>query len=301
MHRSVWLLTAVVAVASVCLAAPALAGAATFSNPAAITITGGGNCSNDPPYTSIDPTPASPYPSNITVSGLAGTVTDVNATLSGFTYNFLPKAVDVLLVGPGGEKTILMADSGGLSPGVSGVNLTFDDAAAAPIPNDSAPVSGSYQPAIGTTLAGEGCLFPGLFPTPAPAGPYGSPSLSVFNGTDPNGTWSLYVMDDTAPTSGSISGGWSLDITAGETPEQKIGDLQDLVASMGIHHGITNALESKLQNALDALAADDTAGACDWLQSFLNLVNAQTGKKISSGDAQQLTDAANDIRTQLGC
>ena len=93
---------------------------------------------------------------------------------------------------------------------------------------------------------------------------------------------------------------WSLDITA-ETPAQKIADLQDLVASMGIHHGITNALESKLQNALDALAADDTAGACDWMQSFLNLVNAQTGKKISSGDAQQLTDAANDIRTQLGC
>jgi hypothetical protein len=90
-------------------------------------------------------------------------------------------------------------------------------------------------------------------------------------------------------------------LTLTTTPEQKIGDLRDLVASMGIQHGITNALESKLQNALDALAADDTAGACDWMQSFLNLVNAQTGKKITPAQAQQLTDAANDIRTQLGC
>jgi hypothetical protein len=70
---------------------------------------------------------------------------------------------------------------------------------------------------------------------------------------------------------------------------------------MGIHHGITNALESKLQNALDTLDADDTAGACYWMQSFLNLVNAQTGKKITPDQAQQLVDAATDIKTQLGC
>ncbi|HKB40772.1 MAG TPA: aldose epimerase family protein [Gemmataceae bacterium] len=82
---------------------------------------------------------------------------------------------------------------------------------------------------------------------------------------------------------------------------QAIADLQDLVASMHIQHGITNALNSKLQNALDALDSKDGAGACYWMQSFLDLVNAQTGKKISSGDAQQLTDAANDITQQLGC
>jgi hypothetical protein len=95
----------------------------------------------------------------------------------------------------------------------------------------------------------------------------------------------------------SVSGGGS----SCATPGTAIGDLQDLVASMGIHHGITNALNSKLQNALDALAIPDTAGACFWMQSFLNLVNAQTGKKITPAQAQQLTSAASDIRTQLGC
>jgi hypothetical protein len=40
--------------------------------------------------------------------------------------------------------------------------------------------------------------------------------LSVFNGTNPAGTWSLYVMDDRAINTGSIGGGWrlSLEITA---------------------------------------------------------------------------------------
>src|SRR4051794_15413556 len=190
MHRSVWLLGAVVAVTSVCLVAPAVAGAATFSDPAPISISGGGGCGSAPPFPSINPTPASPYPSVIAVSGLQGTVTDVNVTLSGYTSSF-PKGVDVLLVGPGGEKTILMADSGGTAA-VSGLDLSFDDAADAPIPDSTAPSSGSYRPAIGTTGLGDGCQSPSSFPPPAPVGPYGSPSLSVFNGTDPNGTWNLY-------------------------------------------------------------------------------------------------------------
>jgi subtilisin-like proprotein convertase family protein len=288
MHRSVWFLAALFAATSVWLAAPALASAATFSNAGTITI-------NDATANCVSQQ-ATPYPSTIDVSGLTGTVTDVNVTLTGFSHTS-PGDVNVLLVGPGGQSTLLMAGNG-FAFSVSGADLTFDDAAAQSL-GDGQIVSGTYKPSTGTVWTSV-CSEP-PFPSPAPGGPYGSPSLSVFNGTDPNGTWSLYVVDDFPADVGSISGGWSLDITAGETPEQKIGDLQDLVAGMGIQHGITNALESKLQNALDALAADDTAGACYWMQSFVDLANAQSGKKISSGDAQQLIDAANDIQTQLDC
>jgi hypothetical protein len=82
---------------------------------------------------------------------------------------------------------------------------------------------------------------------------------------------------------------------------QAIGDLRDLVASMDIHHGITNALDSKLQNTLAALDAGDTATACLSMQEFLDLVKAQTGKKLTEDQADQLTESANNIRDQLGC
>jgi len=190
-----------------------------------------------------------------------------------------------------------MAGNGDDLP-VNDVNLTFDDAADSSLPDAGQIVSGTYKPSIGSFCT------PVSFPFPAPAGPYGSPSLSVFNGTNPNGPWSLYVMDD-FPLSGgigSISGGWSLDITV-EAPdaEQMIADLRELVASLGIHHGITNALDAKLRAALAALEADDTDSACASMQSFLNLVEAQTGKKLNPGQAQHLTDAANHISEQIGC
>lgn len=38
-------------------------------------------------------------------------------------------------------------------------------------------------------------------------------SLAVFNGINPNGTWRLYVSDDEAGDSGTITGGWSITIT----------------------------------------------------------------------------------------
>src|SRR5262249_62349220 len=133
---------AVVAVGGVCLTVPALAGATTFSNSGAITINDGtvDGCGPLPGGPSPGATAATPYPSPITVSGL-GAITDVNVTLSGLTHTF-PDDVDVLLVGPSGQSTILMADSGG-SAGVNGVNLTFGDAAAASRPDNSAISSGT--------------------------------------------------------------------------------------------------------------------------------------------------------------
>jgi subtilisin-like proprotein convertase family protein len=272
------------------LVAAAQAAAATFSNPAPIMI----NDSDTPP------TPATPYPSQIMVSGL-GTITDVNVTLTGFNHTF-PDDVDVLLVGPGGQSVILMSDAGQSDDAVD-LTFTFDDEAAALLSEGGALASGSYQPSNFSESPGTFCNDPGqgtdTYAAPAPAGPYGS-TLAAFDGANANGTWSLYVVDDCEFQVGSISGGWSLDIT-GPDPVQMIDDLRDLVAGMGIHHGIANALDAKLRAALAALEADDEASACVAMQDFLNHVSAQSGKKLTEDQAQELTDAANHIREQIGC
>jgi hypothetical protein len=106
-----------------------------------------------------------------------------------------------------------MADVGGdQDNAVTGVSITFDDAATAELPDRAPIATGVYRPTSGTNRGRDGacCDFAGVAPAPAP--PYGT-ALAAFNGIDPNGTWSLYVYDDTAGDVGEIAGGWSLEIT----------------------------------------------------------------------------------------
>ena len=49
---------------------------------------------------------ASPYPINITVSGMSGSIFDVNVQLKGLTHGY-PSDIDILLVGPNGKSIIL--------------------------------------------------------------------------------------------------------------------------------------------------------------------------------------------------
>ena len=148
--------------------------------------------------------PSNPYPSTINVAGVVGTVSKVTVTLTNMNHTF-PDDIDVLLVGPGGQKMLLMSDAGG-SVDLVNNTYTFDDAAAATLADGALSASGTYKPSnFGT---GD------VFPAPAPAGPYTDPQLlSVFNGVNPNGTWSLYVVDDLGGDVGNINGGWTLNIT----------------------------------------------------------------------------------------
>lgn len=190
-----------------------------FSNTTPITIPGGA------PETSSGP--AAPYPSNITVSGVSGTVTKATVTLTNLNHGY-PNDIDILLVGPTGASVILMSDTGGNLDLVN-VNLTFDDAAAASLPDEGQIVSGTYKP----TNIGTG----DTFAAPAPAAPYGT-TLSVFNGTNPNGTWSLYVMDDLGGDSGSIAGGWTLTL---QSPTAASVSISGRVMTVN-GRGLTNAL-----------------------------------------------------------
>jgi len=173
----------------------ASAGPFSFSNPAPITI----NDSTNPP------TKATPYPSTIPVTGLSGVVAKITVQLNNFSHAF-PDDVDIVLVGPEGQNAVVMSNVGGGHPGAANINLILDDSASSGVPLYGPLVSGTFKPTKRLSSFG----FP--FPSPAPASPGGA-SLAVFNGSNPNGTWSLFIVDDANPDTGTISGGWSLTIT----------------------------------------------------------------------------------------
>jgi subtilisin-like proprotein convertase family protein len=178
-----------------------------FNAAASLTVTTSGSTgtktfSNSSAFTIRDQGPAAVYPSPVSVSGLSGTITKVTVRLIRLTHSN-PDDLDILLVGPGGQKVLLMSDAGG-SEDVSGITLTLDDAASAVLPDSSKLRSATYKPANYQT--GD------VFSAPAPAGPYAG-TLSAYNNTNPSGPWRLYIMDDNQGGSGSLSGGWSLTIT----------------------------------------------------------------------------------------
>ncbi|WP_377320957.1 hypothetical protein ACFJIY_17915 [Pimelobacter simplex] len=140
--------------------------------------------------------PATPYPYQRTVSDQPGRITDVDVVLSG-SYHTYPDDLDILLVSPAGASVVLMSDVCS-SADLVGVNLRFDDSAAAALPDGSACVSGSYKP----SNQDDG---PDAYNAPAPAGPYGD-ELSDLSGGVANGTWRLYVVDDSSSDGGFITG-----------------------------------------------------------------------------------------------
>jgi len=158
-----------------------------------------------------DNSAATPYPSSISVTGLSQPVSHLTVTVWGLEHTF-SSDISMLLVGPQGQAVVLMSVVGDTNNTEVSVNwLTFDDSAPAHLPfscGDCPITNGSYQP----TDAG----IRDFFFSPAPSGPYKF-ALSAFNGTVPNGTWSLYVEDTSPGDVGIITNGWSLSITTGST------------------------------------------------------------------------------------
>ncbi len=146
---------------------------------------------------------ASLYPSTIAVSGVTGTVTKVRVTLTGLTHAYAGD-LDVLLIGPTGQSVMLMSD-GGNGTNITNATLTFDNAASTRLFPEGRIVTSTNQP---TDYDPDS----DVFPAPAPAGPYGQ-TLAAFTGLNPNGTWSLFINDDSAQDGGSLSLGWRLSIT----------------------------------------------------------------------------------------
>lgn len=160
--------------------------------------------SNTVAMTIPDAGPASVYPSNITLSGLGGTISAVALSLNNFNHSWASD-VDVMLVSPTGKKIMLMSKSGGGGSPTTNATLTFSTTATATLPQMAALVTGTYQP----TSDGTSTI---VFPAPAPAAPYDTTFAGLI-GQTANGVWSLYVVDGWQGDQGTIIGGWTLTVT----------------------------------------------------------------------------------------
>jgi hypothetical protein len=183
----------------------------------------------------------SPYPSQITVAGGPVVIGSMRVTLYDIAVN-IPDNLDVMLVSPGGQAFILMANAGGLSPN-SSATLNFTDTAGQVLPDSGPLVTSDVDPtSYGTVQA---------FPAPAPAS-FNLPGSAVggtgtqtlfgnYGGTNSNGVWSLFVRDDTTTNDpqavGSIAGGWGLEF------------VQTTAASASISGRVTTADGRAIRNA----------------------------------------------------
>ena len=189
----------------------------TTTNPNNITLNSGN---------SVDSVLATPYPSELAVSGVTGKVDSVTITLNNVntssSANGEAQNINLLLVGPEGQNVVLMSQVP--SAPLNNVTLKFDDNAASflssfpvvPVPPNIA--SGTYKP-TNYSLNGFLDVYPTPLPIEAPKVPYGS-TLSVFNKKKPNGIWKLYAVDanqenskaSNATNPGNIAS-WSVDIS----------------------------------------------------------------------------------------
>jgi subtilisin-like proprotein convertase family protein len=162
-----------------------------FSNPALITIPSSGT--------------ATPYPSNIAVSGLPTTGVSVSSVILTGVNHTWSNDIDILLQSPTGQNVILMSDVGGTGA-IPNATYTFSDAG--PAMSLTAPnPTGTYHPTEDGTADNWPAPGPGAFNQ-------ANPALALFGNTaNPNGAWKLFVVDDTGGDQGTINGGWAINFT----------------------------------------------------------------------------------------
>jgi hypothetical protein len=166
--------------------------------------------------TALAPQNESQDQSSIDVGGQIGVVSKVRVTLNQVAVD-VPADADVLLQAPAGQRGLILSDAcagGSFNPSST---FVFDDAAAATVPAGCGPNSpgGTFRPTDVDTGV-DAFIVPPLVVGPFPA------TLAGFVGAAPNGTWTLYVFDDSDPlgTDVLIGGGWTLDLTSALPPEQ---------------------------------------------------------------------------------
>ncbi|MEM8809027.1 MAG: proprotein convertase P-domain-containing protein [Cyanobacteria bacterium P01_G01_bin.38] len=151
--------------------------------------------------------------STIEVSGVSGDIQRVTLTLD--LLHTYTSDLQISLIAPNSQTVSLVAGKGG--NGDNFLQTTFDDVAPVAVAQATPPFTGTFRP--------EG-------------------QLSTFNGLDPNGTWTLRILDTAAQDGGSLNR-WTLSLTVTEQVE----------SSFTINVRFLGGLNAAQRSVFDAAAA----------------------------------------------
>jgi streptogramin lyase len=148
--------------------------------------------------------------SQINVSGVPGAITSVTVHLRGLNHSD-PSNLDVLLTSPDGRRSVVLSDvsAGASARAAHPISISNAPGTVHSFPETGPLVSGRYRPT--NYSAGPADSFPGV-PRRAVR-----TTFCEFVGSNPNGTWTLQVVDDegVTPSYGSLTHGWGLSFQTG--------------------------------------------------------------------------------------
>lgn len=234
------------------------------SNASTVTVSST-NPVNIPDNSSIFPSP------QLSVSGLAGTITDLNVKVN-ITHTW-DEDLDVFLVSPSGTRVELFTDVGQTSDNFE--NTTLDDSATRDIAIGNAPFIGKWKP--------EGLL-------------------ADFNGEAPNGLWTLEVTDDQASDTGTLAD-WSLTIRT-----QSFSEPVTLTDSLGAYSFTVTAGSNRIRAVAEptynptspagnvylvTVATNDVAGPFNF--GFRQTPGSVSGTTFNDFDGDSVRDANEPV------
>ncbi len=194
---------------------------------------------------------ASVYPSNIVVSGMSGVITGVSVTLNGMNHSYIHD-VSILLQSPTGESLLLQSACAEGSD-VSNYTYTISDAGATSFSNTTLWANnGTYKP---TNYMQDQFWSPAPSPPPGIGtynvpGPFTSTGTSTFgstfNGLNPNGSWKLFIGDFGVGDAGTLSGGWSLNITTATVTSTQLKSFDVLAQNQSVSMFWSSSVENNL-------------------------------------------------------
>jgi subtilisin-like proprotein convertase family protein len=186
----------------------------------------------------------------VEISGMNDTINDVNATIS-ISHNKISE-VEIYLKSPTGTILTLSAGNGG--SGADYANTVFDDAASVNITDGSPPFTGSYIP---------------------------EELMENLNGENPNGTWSLRVVDTVVGNGTGTLNSFTLNVVTGTLSPKCVskGDPNCLhLASFNLKQFNDSSLETKKTGIADIIKSNfdlvglqemDPAAITSWTADYL--------------------------------